>query len=204
MMVNISAFDTSTLEFYEANAHSYVESRPVEISPDLRDFLPRLKAGSLILELGCGSGHDAFAMEKLGYRVDATDGVAAMADIANKRLARGARLMRFDQLDAENEYDAVVACASLLHVPANELPEILRKVWKALKPRGWHFASFKTGNSSGWDKHGRYYNYIDQSFADELYRSAGTWSELTFDGYVGVGYFSEPSRWLTVIAQKAD
>lgn len=197
------AFDASTLEFYEANARSYVESRPEDISPDLMAFLPRLKAGSLILELGCGSGHDAFAMEKLGFRVDATDGVAAMAAIANERLARGARLMRFDQLYAENEYDAVVACASLLHVPANEMPTVLSSLWKALKPGGWHFASFKTGSSSGWDKHGRYYNYLDQGSAEKLYRSVGPWSELIFDGYEGVGYFSEPSRWLTVAAQKA-
>lgn len=198
------AFDASTLDFYEANAYSYVESRPEEISPDLMAFLPRLKAGSLILELGCGSGHDAFAMEKLGFRVDATDGVAAMATIANERLVRGARLMRFDQLAAENEYDAVVACASLLHVPSSELLAVVRKIWTALKPKGWHFASFKTGCSPDWDKHGRYYNYLEQNLANELYRSAGTWSELTFDGYDGVGYFSEPSRWLTVVAQKGD
>lgn len=199
-----SASDTKTLEFYDANARSYVEARPDEVSPDLMAFLPRLSVGSYILELGCGSGCDALAMEQLGYRVDATDGVAAMAALANKRLARGARVMRFDQLDARNEFDGVVACASLLHVPASELPNVVSRVWAALKPKGWHFASFKTGKAPGWDKHGRYYNYLDQDLAAEIYGSAGEWSELIFDGYDGVGHFSEPSRWLTVVAQKSE
>lgn len=203
-MVVKAAFDPSTLDFYQVNAHTYVQSRPDELSLDLKAFLPRLKTGSYILELGCGSGQDALAMEELGFRIDATDGVAAMAAIANERLARGARVMRFDQLDAENEYDAVVACASLLHVPTTELSAVVRRIWNALKPRGWHFASFKTGCSSGWDNHGRYYNYLDQGSAEEFYRLVGPWSELIFDSYEGVGYFSEPSRWLTVVARKGD
>lgn len=198
------ASDSATLAFYEANAHSYVGHRPDEASPDLLAFLPRLKGGSTILELGCGSGSDALAMEKLGFRVDATDGVAAMVAIANERLARGARVMRFDELEATNEFDAVVACASLLHVPAIGLPDVLGRVWKALKPGGLHFASFKTGGTSGWDEHGRYYNYLDHAIADEIYRSSGLWAELIFDEYDGVGYFGPAARWLTVVARKGD
>lgn len=201
-MIVKAASDPSTLDFYEANAQTYIQCRPNEVSSDLMAFLPRLKSGSYILELGCGSGQDARAMEELGYRIDATDGVAAMAAIANGRLTRGARVMRFDQLIVENEYDAIVACASLLHVPTSELPAVVRRIWNALKPGGWHFASFKTGCSSGWDKHGRYYNYLDQGSADEFYRLVGPWSELIFDSYQGVGHFSEPSRWLTVVARK--
>lgn len=198
-----STADGSTLEFYEANARSYVGARPDEVSPDLLAFLPRLPQGALILELGCGSGSDALEMERLGYRVDATDGVAAMAAIANERLARGARVMRFDQLDASCEYDAVVACASLLHVPANELSKVICRIWSALRLDGWHFASFKTNGLPGWDKHGRYYNFPDQHSAEVAYQSAGQWSELIFDTYEGAGHFSEPARWLTISAQKA-
>lgn len=142
-------------------------------------------------------------MEQLGYRVDATDGVAAMAAIANERLLNGARTMRFDQLDVESEYDAIVAVASLLHVPVGELPDVLRRVHRALRRGGWHFASFKTGGSPGWDKHGRYYNYPDESGIEAAYRSAAQWAELTFHTYDGEGYFSEPARWLTVTAQAA-
>ena len=78
-----------------------------------------------------------------------------------------------------------------------------RRVWCALKPEGRHFASFKTEDSPGWDKHGRYYNYPDQSNAEAAYRSSGIWAKLIFETYQGVGHFSEPARWLTVKAQKA-
>ncbi|UZK69686.1 class I SAM-dependent methyltransferase [Sphingomonas sp. S1-29] len=198
-----SASDASTLEFYQTNAPSYIGARPDEVSPDLLAFLPHVPAGARILELGCGGGSDALAMERLGYRVDATDGVAAMAAIANERLSHGARTMRFDQLNATAEYDAVVACASLLHVPAKELPVVLRRIHEALTAEGWHFASFKTGGSPGWDQHGRYYNYPDEDDMEAAYRSAGHWARLAFETYDGVGYFSEPARWLTVTAQKS-
>ena len=110
--------------------------------------------------------------------------------------------MRFDQLEAKEEYDAVVACASLLHVPIGELPTVLRRIWSALKPGGWHFASFKTNAEPGWDKHGRYYNYPDRVSAEAAYQSGGAWAELEFATYLGEGYFSEPAQWLTVAAQK--
>lgn len=203
-MVVKAAFDPSTLDFYQVNAHTYVQNRPDEVSPDLKAFVPRLKSGSYILELGCGSGQDARSMENLGYCIVTTDGVAAMAAIANERLVRGTRVMRFDQLDAEYEYDGVVACASLLHVPTTELSAVVGRIWNALKRGGWHFASFKTVCSSGWDKHGRYYKYLDQGSAEEFYKLVGTWSELIFDSYQGVGYFSEPSPWLTVVGRKGD
>jgi len=196
------AADASTLEFYEANAQWYVGARPDEVCSELLAFLPNVPPRGLILELGCGGGSDALAMERLSYRVDATDGVAGMAAIASQRLARGARTMCFDQLSAEAEYDAIVACASLLHVPANELPAVVRRVYRALKCDGWHFATFKTGSSPGHDKHGRYYNYPDEADIEAVYRSAGLWAVLTFDTYDGEGYFSEPARWLSVTAQK--
>lgn len=195
-------FDRATLNFYENNARPYVTARPVEASPDLLAFLPRLKSASLILELGCGGGDDALATERLSHTVDATDGVSAMVAIASARLTRGARLLRFDDLNAPDHYDAVVACSTLLHVHPAGLPSILERIWTALKPGGWHFASFKTGGHPGMEEHGRYYNHIDQLAAQNAYRSAGAWASPVFDHHDGTGYFSKPARWLTVTAQK--
>ena len=195
--------DAETLRFYDENARSYVGARPEGVSPDLLAFLPRLKPGASILELGCGSGIDASEMERLGFQVHATDGSAAMATIASERLGRRVQVLRFENLDATERYDAIVACASLLHVPLSGVPSILRRIWNALKPGGWHFASFKTDGPVTRDEHGRYYNYLDQDGAETAYRSAGTWQAIGFENYDGVGYFSSPARWLTVTAQKS-
>lgn len=198
-----AAQDQATLDFYSDNAETYVGKRPPLIAAGLAAFLPRLAPGAAVLELGCGSGVDAAAMAQLGFAVDATDGTAAMVDIANQRLARPARVLRFDELAAVAQYDAVVACASLLHVPAAALPPVLARIWTALKPGGWHFASFKTGAAPGWDAHGRYYNQPSQADAARCYGQAGPWSVLEFAQYDGVGYFSAPTRWLTVTARKS-
>jgi len=194
--------DAQTLEFYDKNARSYVAARSAGVSPDLMAFLLRLKAGASILELGCGDGHDASEMERLGFSVEPTDGSAAMAAIASDRLGREVQVLRFEELDATRRYDAVVACASLLHVPAEGLPAVLKRIWEALKPGGWHFASFKTAGQASYDEHGRYYNYLDRTGAEVAYCSAGQWDAMHFETYEGTGFFNAPAIWLTVEAQK--
>jgi hypothetical protein len=56
-------------------------------------------------------------MLQRGFDVHPTDGVPEMARKAEIRLGRRVRVMRFDELDSSEEYDAVWASASLLHVP---------------------------------------------------------------------------------------
>ena len=165
-------------------------------------FLPNLTPGCRILELGCGSGRDAAEMQRLGFDVDATDGTKAMAALASERLIRPARVLRFDELDVVEGYEAIVACASLLHVPHSALPSVLARIWRALKPGGWHFASYKTAGSQGWDIHKRYYNQLTRRDAERGYSEAGAWASISFDEYDGPGHFSAPSRWLTVTGQK--
>lgn len=195
-------YDAETLAFYQRNARSYSSARPDEAAPELLAFLPRLAPGSRILELGCGSGCDAAAMIALGFDVDATDGTAAMVALASERLGRAVRLLRFDDLASRNEYDAVVASASLLHVPYDRLSSVIERVWTALKPGGWHFASYKTGGAPGRDIHDRYYNHLSRDGAGRCYRGVVGWADIAFDEYDGIGYFSAPCRWLTVTARK--
>ena len=154
----MSSFDEPTLGFYSAQAKSYVGHRPDEIDPQIAQFLDLLIPGARILELGCGGGVDAVHIILRGFAVDPTDGVAEMAAIAEQRLTRDVRVMRFDELATVEAYDAVVANASLLHAPTEGLPAIYTSIWAALQPGGWHFATFKTGAASGYDRHGRYYN----------------------------------------------
>ena len=150
-----AAHDPDTLAFYNANAATYVLARPAGLGRELQGFLPRLAPGSHVLELGCGSGVDAEAIENAGFVVDATDGAAAMVALASQRLRRPARLLRFDDLASVAAYDAVIANASLLHVPRAGLAAVLRRVLTALKPGGWHCARLKTAGWAGPDVHQR-------------------------------------------------
>ena len=198
----MTGFDQPTLDFYAGQAIEYLGHRPEHINQELIGFLPLLPAGARILELGCGGGVDSAYMIAQGFDVDPTDGVAAMARAAEERLNRPVRVMRFDELDAVETYDAVIANASLLHAPAKDLPDILRRIWCALKPGGWHLATYKTDDEPGYDDHGRYYNYLSRANADVQYRAAGEWAAIDYDEFPGTGYFSAPANWLKVTARK--
>jgi SAM-dependent methyltransferase len=194
--------DPATLAFYAAEAPTYVTARPEAAWHQLADFLGRLPKGASILELGSGGGIDAAYMIAAGFAVDPTDGVAEMAAQAEARLGTAVRVMRFEEIDVVERYDAVVASASLLHVPRAGLPDILGRVWRALVPGGWHLASYKTGGDEGYDEFGRYYNRPSVKQAETAYRAAGEWARVEIAESFEQGHFSKPSAWLTVIAQK--
>ena len=165
--------DPATIAYYEANAPYYRLSSGQAPSRHLDAFLDRLNAGARLLELGCGAGRDSARIIERGFDLDATDGTPAMARKANERFGIGARVMRFDQLAANEAYDAVWAHACLLHVARADLPQILAAIRAALRPGGWHFANYKLGDGEGRDPLGRLTNLPDEAWLEQVYRDAG-------------------------------
>ena len=194
-------YDAATLAYYSAAAPVYTASGPQGASRHLASFLDRLKPGSKILELGCGGGRDAETMIRRGFSVEATDGTAEIAQLAEKRIHQSVRVMRFDELDEDNEYDAVWAHASLLHVPRAKLPTVLALIYRALRSGGLHFASFKAEGIDGRDRFGRYFNQPDLPQLIEFYRQS-PWEILETDEYVGGGYGRSEGPWLAITVQK--
>ncbi|GAB5428366.1 MAG: class I SAM-dependent methyltransferase [Devosia indica] len=193
--------DGQTLRFYADNAAAYARHRTRPCGDQLDAFLAALPKGARILELGCGNGMDAAHMRTQGFDVDATDGTPAWVAEAQKRVGGAARLMLFDELEAEAGYDGVWACASLLHVVAASLPDILSRVRRALRPDGVFVASFKAGTGEGRDPYGRYYNYPSAKQLDGAYRAAG-WSDFTLETNMGSGFDALPTVWLWVTARR--
>nr|WP_247713957.1 class I SAM-dependent methyltransferase [Qipengyuania xiamenensis] len=142
-------------------------------SRHLDTFLDRLEPRACILELGCGGGRDSARIIERGFDLEATDGTPAMVRKANERFDVGARVMRFDELDADAQYDAVWAHACLLHVARADLPAVLAAIRNALRPGGWHFANYKLGDAEGRDPLGRLTNLPDESWLEAIYHDAG-------------------------------
>ena len=186
--MTIVAHDERTLAFYASEAETYVAKGWDGLNPDLTVFLNRLKPGARVLELGCGSGRDAAAMLERGFDVDPTDGSPEMARQAEKRIGRPVRVMRFDALNANADYDAVWASASLLHVPRQALVGVLARIHRALRPGGQHFASYKGGTREGRDEFGRFFNYPSADYLRAIYRSAGDWAAFDLESSTGTGY----------------
>ena len=196
-------FDAKTLDYYSREAERYLSSRPDNVSRHLYSFLEQLQVGAHILELGCGAGRDAEAMIAAGFEVDPTDGVPEIAAIAAKRLQRDVRVMRFDELDVLNKYDAVWANAGLHHVPRNQLPLVLQSLFQALKPGGVHFANYKRGTSDCRDTKNRHYSHLTLESLRELYECSADWeivSSLEYEG--GDGYEGSPSPWVAITVRK--
>jgi 2-polyprenyl-3-methyl-5-hydroxy-6-metoxy-1,4-benzoquinol methylase len=198
----MNSFDPFTLRFYAEETPTYIASGSFGEYRYLGPFLQRLPAGASILELGCGGGDNASFMVDRGFAVEPTDGVAEIAAIAEHRLRRAVRTLRFDELEAVESYDAVVAVASLLHVPRAGLRHILRKVWRAIKPGGWHLASFKAGGTEGRDRFGRYFNYLSAEQAETAYLEAADWASIEIESYVSGGYEGGQGPWIKLIAKK--
>ncbi|NLS04805.1 class I SAM-dependent methyltransferase [Rhizobium sp. P32RR-XVIII] len=190
-----------TSSFYDENAETYASRNRKLPRARLDAFLTALTDGARLLELGCGGGQDSAYMLSKGFDVTPTDGSAELAKQAAKLLARPVKVMRFEALDAESEFDGVWAEASLLHVPRADLPAILARIRRALRDGGVFHASFKAGTAEGHDGFGRYYNYPSAVWLSGLL-SAGGWQNISIDEADGSGYDNKPTRWLFVQARK--
>jgi SAM-dependent methyltransferase len=193
--------DEDTLQFYRSNAQAYAE-REIAKHTRLTRFLALLPAGATILELGCGAGFDTAEMLAQGFDVSPTDGSPEMAAEASRRLGRPVGTLLFHDLKEVEAHDGVWANACLLHVPRNELAQILKLIWCALKPGGVFYASFKTGDTEGRDTLNRYYNYPSPDWLREQYASAGSWSSLETEAGEVRGFDNEPATMLFVLVRK--
>ena len=68
-----------------------------------------------------------------------------------------------EQINDDNIYDGIWACASLLHVRRENLEKVIKKCIKALNKNGILYCSFKYGDKE--IKGERYFNYINEIYA---------------------------------------
>ena len=135
------------IEYYNENAEEFYDSTVnTNMSNLCADFLSRVLPGGVILDAGCGSGRDSKYFLEHGFEVVAFDASSEMCNRASKLLNRKVLNLRFDEIDFENCFDGIWACASLLHVPPTEMPDTLLKLKKSLKKNGIFYASFKHSN----------------------------------------------------------
>lgn len=163
-----------TLDYYARNADSFVSGT---ISADMAEtrsrFTAHLPASALILDFGCGSGRDTKAFLDAGFRVEATDGSEALCAKAAAYTGIPVRKALFSDLDARDRYDGIWACASILHLPKDELAQVLGKIEAALKTGGTLYTSFKCGSFEGL-KDGRYFTCFTPQSLEEFWRRASS------------------------------
>ena len=192
-----------TLDYYNNNAHSFTsDTLDVEFS-DIQDrFLAELQPGTLILDFGCGSGRDSRYFLQKGYRVEACDGSEEMVKTATRNAGIPVKQMLFSELDEQERYDGIFACASILHVPSAELPDIIVKMKEAVKKGGVLYVSFKYGTFEG-DRNGRYFTDLTEESLRQILDQVGGLDVIS----IGITGDARPGRedekWLNVLLRRS-
>ncbi len=191
-----------TLSYYDTNCRQFLEETVnVGFSSVQESFLQLIPENGLILDFGCGSGRDSLYFLQKGYRVEACDGSAEMVKAASEHTGLPVKQMLFSELNEKNYYDGIFACASILHVPYAELPDIISKINDALKVNGIVYISFKYGDFEGC-RNGRYFTDMNEARLEHILAGISDLkivkTGITGDVRPGRGH----ERWLNVLLRK--
>jgi SAM-dependent methyltransferase len=90
------------------------------------------------------------------------DPCEALAHSAEILIGQPVERVCFQQMHWLARFDGIWACASLLHVPENQLEEVFQRVCRALKHGGVFYVSFKYGQSERM-KEGRLFTDMNEA-----------------------------------------
>lgn len=190
-----------TSDYYEKNAERFfADTINADMSAVYERFLAQVPAGGSLLDAGCGSGRDARHFSQLGYRVSAFDASAALARKASLQCGFDVRVRTFSDINELAAFDAIWCCASLLHIPAVDLPDTFSRLAKALKPGGCLYVSFKLGAGERVED-GRHFTDADESRLRSWVQTAGIALKQTW-----ISDDVRPDRsgqWINAIAVKS-
>jgi SAM-dependent methyltransferase len=194
---------SQTTDYYDLHADEYVRSTfEVDMTDLYKPFLKNIPTGGMILDAGCGSGRDALFFYKNGYQVRAFDASREIVMRARDFTSLPVEQREFKDVNEVNIFDGIWACASLVHVPSAEMPQTLSQLWRALKPDGVLYMSFKVGYGHRFD-HGR-------AFTDGDERAVEAWTQnLNCRSFLEVSRSDDRrpamhTQWLNVLMRKAE
>ncbi len=189
-------------DYYREHFDDYVSDTLNADMTELYGYFVSHLGGSAkkILDLGCGSGRDALFFQSSGYDVTAVDPLEEFCEHAKSLGIKDVRRVRAEELDFEDEFDGIWACASLLHVEPKDLNAVFVKCARALKNGGVTYCSFKYGEFAG-EKNGRFFHDLtEESFPPFIEGTGLAVEDVKITSDVRAGRRSE--RWLNVILKK--
>ncbi|MBM6618009.1 class I SAM-dependent methyltransferase [Bacillus suaedaesalsae] len=113
-------------------------------------FLQMLQKERLysLLEIGAGPGKDSLYFNENGLATISTDLSPEMVRLCKEK-GLDAKVMDFANLDApDNYFDSVWAMNCLLHVPKDQISDVLSEIKRVLKPTGLFFMGVYGGENS--------------------------------------------------------
>jgi SAM-dependent methyltransferase len=127
--------------FYDATAKSTADEWYPNnlLMPTINDFMSFLPLKPLVLDLGCGPGHESKRLAHAGATVTGIDFSEECITIAKMRCPE----CKFEIRDMRNPgddigiFDGVFACGSLIHISPFEVSSVLKNISIVLKNSGY-------------------------------------------------------------------
>ncbi len=201
----ISYYDKNAEEFCRATKDadmSFCRERFLRLL-EQRNYVKKLESDKFkihILDAGCGSGRDAKVFLDAGYRVTALDASRKICEEAQKLIKQKVYCIKFEELQFQQEFDGIWACASLLHVSFAEINGVLKRLWDALKADGVLYASFKYGEGIRIDNDRLFFNYEETTLKDLMIKNGFLVEDIFLTQDVREG--RENEQWINVLAKK--
>ena len=193
-----------SLDYYNKYASNIFEDTvEQDMSEIMETFLECLEEGDAILDLGCGSGRDTVTFYERGFDVTPLDGSEEMCKLAEIHTDMEVLHMDFRQMEFDDAFDGIWACASLIHIPKDEIQDVLTRIAEALKKNGVVYMSFHEGEFEGFSGE-RYFSDYEEAEMERIIKESGRFKLLkiweTKDKGQGSSHGSE--KWLNVLARK--
>lgn len=187
--------------FYRQNALSYFERTfGVPMEHLYRPFVEELGAGARVLDVGCGSGRDVKAFRSMGFNAFGIDPSPELLALATASAGPYFTAGRAETFKANAPFDAVWACASLLHLRRAQLHSALRNLRDSLKPGGLFYATVQIGVGEQGQSDGRQYTYYGSAeFVDAISESG---LRVFRSWETGDAMRSDGPRWINVLARR--
>ena len=144
-------------DFYDKHYKTYGSSTfSVDPSVFLNPLVSTLKAGSSVLDAGCGSGRDLLWLKNRGFHVTGFEKSEKLAAMARKNANCPVIEGDFEVFDFSSlSFDAVTAVGSLVHIPRERTSSVIANVSRALAENGLLYISLKEGSGTATDSTGR-------------------------------------------------
>ncbi len=197
----------NTLQAYRAQGSTYPKGIADLTPPLIYDFIKLLPQGGKILDVGCAGGRDSKTFVDNGFDVFGIDVIDEFLDEA-RRKAPEAEFQNMDLLKldfSDGSFDGIWSYAVLLHIQKSDIPGVLDKYSRILKPSGKLFIGVKKGQGSAYvtdklSKEKRFFVYYEEDELREI---------LENHGFQIVKLETEADRagrtdttWIMVIAEK--
>lgn len=191
-----------TITYYESNALDFIESTiDTDVSVLYAEFEKIVLPGCKVLDLGCGSGRDSKYFVEHGFDVVAIDPSRAMCEQTRSIVKIPVFQMKAEKMQFADEFDAVWACASLLHISRDKQIDTLRLISNVLKPDGVCYASWKYGSGDRFEGGRQFADFTEESFRSLLkkissFREIKVWTTEDMRGD------RQNLKWLNVLIKK--